>query len=183
MSENNIILQQLIPAIRQKNGIAILIDIENASMIDFPNVMKEIEKIEGFVITRRAYGDFTSKSLINWRDRCKIYNLSPMQCFQYTANHKNTSDIIIDAMDILHDGLTKTFCIVSSNSDFTSLSTRLRTSGCTVIGFGTKQTISAYQRSCTRFVEIENLPTESISISKLSAESAPFVFEKLLDKD
>jgi uncharacterized protein (TIGR00288 family) len=148
--------------------LAVLIDADNISS----KLVKEmLEELAGYgtLTVKRAYGDWASSHLNGWRDVLLGNAISPRQQFAYTVG-KNATDsaLIIDAMDLLYSGNVDGFAIVSSDSDFTPLATRLRESGKRVIGVGQRKTPKAFVEACERFVFLEVLggdtgPTERTS--------------------
>ncbi len=137
--------------------LAFLVDGDNASAGLVGEMLAEAGRY-GSVEIRRVYGDWASGKLSSWRPTVQEHGLVPIQ--QFTAvSGKNATDsaLIIDAMDILHGGRVRGFCIVSSDSDFTRLATRLRESGMTVVGMGRAQTPAAFRNACNVFVSVENL--------------------------
>jgi uncharacterized protein (TIGR00288 family) len=137
--------------------IAVLIDADNTSKSDAVALLEEVAKY-GRPTVKRAYGDWTSNQLSGWKDRLNSLSIQPVQQFAYTVG-KNSTDfaLVIDAMDLLYSENVEAFAIVSSDSDFTRLVTRLRESGRTVYGFGTRKTPEALQNACDRFVFLEVL--------------------------
>jgi uncharacterized LabA/DUF88 family protein len=107
---------------------------------------------------RRIYGDFSNQRLKSWTEILQKYAIDPYQQFAYTTG-KNASDIalVIDAMDLLHSGRFDGFCLVSSDSDFTRLASRLREQGADVYGFGAQKTPESFRQACRRFIYTENL--------------------------
>ena len=143
--------------------LAVLIDADNTS----PKLIKEMfEELAsyGTITVKRAYGDWTNPHLTGWRDVLLGNAISPQQQFAYTYG-KNATDsaLIIDAMDLLYSGNVQGFAIVSSDSDFTPLATRLRESGKRVIGVGQRKTPKAFVEACERFVFLEVLGGESVA--------------------
>jgi len=141
--------------------LAVLIDADNTS----PKLIKEMfEELAsyGTITVKRAYGDWTNPHLTGWRDVLLGNAISPQQQFAYTSG-KNATDsaLIIDAMDLLYSGNVEGFAIVSSDSDFTPLATRLRESGKRVIGVGQRKTPKAFVEACERFVFLEVLGGEN----------------------
>src|SRR4051812_27441496 len=137
--------------------LAVLIDADNTSA----KLIKEmIEELAGYgtITVKRAYGDWTNPHLTGWRDVLLGNAISPQQQFAYTYG-KNATDsaLIIDAMDLLYSGNVEGFAIVSSDSDFTPLATRLRESGKRVIGVGGRKTPKAFVEACEKFVFTEVL--------------------------
>lgn len=117
--------------------LAVLIDADNASAKLIEPLLKEIAKY-GTANVKRIYGDWTKPQLSSWKDKLNEFALQPIQQFGYT-NGKNSTDsaLIIDAMDLLYTQKFEGFCIVSSDSDFTRLASRIRESGLLVYGFST----------------------------------------------
>ncbi len=145
--------------------LAVLIDADNASSRIAPGLFEEIAKI-GEANVRRIYGDFSRTQLKSWAEILSNYAIKPYQNFVYTKG-KNASDIalVIDAMDLLHSGRFDGFCIVSSDSDFTSLAARIREQGLDVYGFGEQKTPESFRRACRRFIYSENLLPDAASTS------------------
>ena len=137
--------------------IAVLIDADNASASHAPAVFEEIAK-HGEANVRRIYGDFSGTRLKKWQDQLQPLAIHPSQVFNYTTG-KNAADItlVIDAMDLMHTGAVETFCLVSSDSDFTRLAQRLRENGKNVIGFGERKTPEAFRNACNRFIYFDIL--------------------------
>ncbi|MGE5149171.1 MAG: NYN domain-containing protein [Rhodospirillaceae bacterium] len=140
---------------------AVLIDADNTSPRIVAALFEEIAKF-GEASVRRIYGDFSSPRLRSWADILQKYAIDPYQQFAYTTG-KNASDIalVIDAMDLLHSGRFDGFCLVSSDSDFTRLASRLREEGADVYGFGAHKTPEAFRQACRRFIYTENLLPEA----------------------
>ena len=136
---------------------AVLIDADNTSPKIVAGLFEEIAKF-GEASVRRIYGDFSSPRLRSWSDILQKYAIDPYQQFAYTSG-KNASDIalVIDAMDLLHSGRFDGFCLVSSDSDFTRLASRLREEGADVYGFGARKTPESFRQACRRFIYTENL--------------------------
>ncbi len=139
--------------------LAFLVDGDNASASLIGEMLAEATKY-GSVEIRRVYGDWASGKLSSWRNVVQEHALVPIQQF-VAVSGKNSTDsaLIIDAMDILHSGRVRGFCIASSDSDFTRLATRLRESGMFVVGMGRSQTPAAFRNACNVFVATENLVT------------------------
>ena len=144
--------------LRQK--IAILIDGDNAQSSLLPQMLVEAGR-HGQVTVRRIYGDWTTHHMNSWKDTLNYHAFQPIQQFRYTIG-KNATDsaMIIDAMDILHSGVVDGFCLVSSDSDYTRLATRIRETGIFVMGIGEKKTPKAFVNACDVFVYTENLVEE-----------------------
>ncbi|MBL0405910.1 NYN domain-containing protein [Microvirga aerilata] len=137
--------------------LAVLIDADNASAKIARKLFEEIAKI-GEASVRRIYGDFSSLRLKPWADILAQHAIIPQQQFANTTG-KNASDIalVIDAMDLLHTGRFDGFCLVSSDSDFTRLASRIREQGTDVYGFGEQKTPESFRQACRRFIYTENL--------------------------
>ena len=140
---------------------AVLIDADNTSPRNAAGLFEEIAKF-GEASVRRIYGDFSSPRMKSWADILQKYAIDPYQQFAYTTG-KNASDIalVIDAMDLLHSGRFDGFCLVSSDSDFTRLASRLREEGADVYGFGAQKTPESFRQACRRFIYTENLLSEA----------------------
>jgi uncharacterized LabA/DUF88 family protein len=137
--------------------LAVLIDADNAQASIIEELLGEISKI-GTATVKRIYGDFTSPALAPWRDSLLTYSIHPIQQFRNTVG-KNASDsaMIIDAMDLLHSKRFDGICIVSSDSDFTRLASRIREEGVKVYGFGEQKTPKSFVAACDRFTYTEIL--------------------------
>ena len=144
--------------LRQK--VAILIDGDNAQSSLLPQMLVEAGR-HGQVTVRRIYGDWTTNSMNSWKETLNYHAFQPIQQFRYTIG-KNATDsaMIIDAMDLLHSGVVDGFCLVSSDSDYTRLATRIRETGIFVMGIGEKKTPKPFVNACDVFVYTENLVTE-----------------------
>lgn len=141
----------------KENKLALLIDADNAQASIATQLISEASHY-GTITTKRAYGDWTTTNLKSWKEILHSLAIQPIQQFSYTKG-KNATDsaLIIDAMDLLYAGNLDGFCIVSSDSDFTKLSTRLRESGLKVYGFGEKQTPEPFIAACDKFIYTEIL--------------------------
>jgi len=164
--------------------LAVLIDAENASAQYLDPLLVEIAKY-GRASVRRAYGDWTSNQLAQWKTELLASSVQPIQQFSYTTG-KNATDsaLIIDAMDLLHTGNLDGFCLVSSDSDFTRLAARIREQGLTVYGFGERKTPKAFVSACDTFIYVENLlprsaPTAHADAPTLSRDP---VLDRLLSE-
>ncbi len=154
----------------QDKRIALLIDAENITRNYCDIIFSELARY-GTVTYRRIYGDFVKNNNINWREKDFLeYSLTPVQQFSYTTG-KNSSDItlVIDAMDILYSGKIDMFCIVSSDSDYTKLVSRLRESGLSVIGMGEAKTPTALRNACEKFVLLDKIYKSNIKTADKSA--------------
>ncbi|MDZ4158667.1 MAG: NYN domain-containing protein, partial [Anaerolineaceae bacterium] len=140
--------------------VAMLIDGDNAQPSLIEKMLAEASKY-GLVTIRRIYGDWTTSSMGGWKDGLQTYAIQPIQQFRYTIG-KNATDsaMIIDAMDILYTGGVDGFCLVSSDSDYTRLATRIREKGFFVMGIGKKTTPRAFVNACDVFVYTQNLMPE-----------------------
>jgi hypothetical protein len=158
--------------ISSRNKIAILIDGDNAQANLLPQMLVEAGKY-GLVTVRRIYGDWTTSNMNSWKDVLNFHAVQPVQQFRYTVG-KNATDsaMIIDAMDLLHTGVVDGFCLVSSDSDYTRLATRIRESGVFVMGIGEKKTPKPFVNACDVFVYTSNLVTEH-RIARPSAPKQP----------
>lgn len=136
---------------------AVLIDADNVSAKYITAILDEMTKY-GVITYKRIYGDWTSKHASKWREELLTNSITPIQQFSNTAG-KNATDsaLIIDAMDILYTGKVDGFCIVSSDSDFTKLASRLRESGMEVIGMGENKTPKSFKAACSVFTNLEIL--------------------------
>jgi len=142
---------------------AVLIDADNTSPQIAGGLFEEVAKF-GEASVRRIYGDFSGPQLKSWSDILQKHAIDPYQQFAYTKG-KNASDIalVIDAMDLLHSGRFDGFCLVSSDSDFTRLASRLREQGADVYGFGAQKTPESFRQACRRFIYTENLLPETVT--------------------
>lgn len=138
-----------------------LIDGDNAQPSLIEKMLAESSKY-GLVTIRRIYGDWTEANMNGWKDTLQTFAIQPIQQFRYTTG-KNATDsaMIIDAMDLLYTGGVDGFCVVSSDSDYTRLATRIREKGFFVMGIGKKITPRAFVNACDLFVYTENLLPES----------------------
>ena len=141
--------------------MAVLIDADNVSAQNIKGMMEEIARY-GNPTIKRIYGDWTRPNLGGWKNLLLDYAITPIQQFGYTTG-KNATDsaMIIDAMDILYSDRADSFCLVSSDSDFTRLAMRLREAGKTVYGIGEQKTPNAFIAACDRFIYLEILEESS----------------------
>ncbi len=141
--------------------LAVLIDADNTQPSIIDGLLAEVANY-GIASVKRIYGDWTSTALRGWKDVLLQYSIQPMQQFAYTKG-KNATDsaMIIDAMDLLYTNNFNGFCIVSSDSDFTKLASRIRESGLLVYGFGEQKTPSAFVSACDKFIYTEVLRAKS----------------------
>ena len=143
------------------SNLAVLIDGDNISSAHVKETMEEIAKY-GNPTIKRIYGDWTNPHLSKWKNLLLQNAITPIQQYAYTTG-KNATDsaMIIDAMDILYSEKVNGFCLVSSDSDFTKLATRLREAGMQVIGIGEKKTPTPFIVACDKFIYIEILRKQS----------------------
>jgi hypothetical protein len=141
----------------KRKKIALLIDGDNAQPSLIGKILTEAGKF-GLVTIRRIYGDWTTVNMQGWKHTLNDNAIQPIQQFRYTVGKNSTdSAMIIDAMDILHSHLVDGFCIVSSDSDYTRLATRVREIGFFVMGVGKQTTPKAFVNACNIFIYTENL--------------------------
>ncbi len=143
-------------------SLAVLIDADNANPAIIEGLLAEIAKL-GVASVKRIYGDWTTPNLGPWKQVLLEHSIQPIQQFRYTTG-KNATDsaMIIDAMDLLYAGHCSGFCLVSSDSDFTKLASRIRESGRPVYGFGEQKTPRPFVSACDRFIytEVFSKPAE-----------------------
>lgn len=141
--------------------LAVLIDADNVSASHAADLLAELARY-GVPTVKRAYGDWTTQQLTGWKAELARHAIRPIQQFANTVG-KNATDsaLIIDAMDLLYSGNLDAFAIVSSDSDFTRLATRLRESGKTVYGLGRRRTPASLQAACDKFIFLEVLRDEA----------------------
>jgi uncharacterized LabA/DUF88 family protein len=152
--------------------LAVLIDADNISAKVAKDVFEELAGY-GTLTVKRAYGDWTTTQLNGWKDQLHAYAIAPMQQFAYTVGKNSTdSALIIDAMDLLYAGHLDGFVLVSSDSDFTRLATRLRESGMKVYGLGAKKTPRAFRDACDKFTFLEVLRADASEAGVATAEVA-----------
>jgi Fe-S-cluster formation regulator IscX/YfhJ len=139
--------------------LAVLIDADNVPYSNVKGMMEEIAKY-GTPTFKRIYGDWTRPTVSGWKNVLLENAITPIQQYSYTSG-KNSSDsaLIIDAMDILYSGKVDGFCIISSDSDFTRLATRLREAGMKVFGIGQKKTPNPFIVACDKFIYLEVIAT------------------------
>jgi len=164
-------------------NFAVLIDADNISATHIKEMMEEINKY-GNPTIKRIYGDWTRPNLAGWKNVLLENAITPIQQYAYTMG-KNATDsaMIIDAMDILYSGKVSGFCIVSSDSDFTRLATRLREAGMQVIGIGEKKTPNPFIVACDRFIYIEILKKEADKVSTTEKGSTKTNVDKITAKE
>lgn len=153
--------------------LAVLIDADNASAAVVKELLEEVAKY-GTASVKRAYGDWTTQNLAGWKDQLHRHAIQPIQQFAYTKGKNSTdSAFIIDAMDLLYAGRVDGFCIVSSDSDFTRLATRLREAGKLVYGLGERKTPEAFIAACDKFVFFEVLRKTGDTAEPISVADVP----------
>lgn len=165
--------------------LAVLIDADNVPYANVKGMMEEIAKY-GTPTFKRIYGDWTKPTTSGWKTVLLQNAITPIQQYSYTTG-KNATDsaMIIDAMDILYSGRVEGFCIVSSDSDFTRLATRLREAGMKVIGIGERKTPEPFITACDKFIYIEILAADdSVTESKRKkqADESPAQLDKRVIK-
>jgi len=167
-------VESLIDTTFGSKRIAMLIDGENAQSSLIDKMVAETGKY-GLVTIRRIYGDWTTPQMKSWKEVLNDHAIQPIQQFRYTVG-KNSSDasLIIDAMDILYEGTVHGFCLVSSDSDYTRLATRIREKGLFVMGIGRKNTPPAFVKGCEVFVYTENLLPEKRIIKVIPHQKEAF---------
>src|SRR5690554_4867492 len=174
------------------SNLAVLIDGDNIPSAHVKEMMEEIAKY-GNPTIKRIYGDWTKPHLSKWKDLLLQYAITPIQQYAYSTG-KNATDsaIIIDAMDILYSEKVSGFCLVSSDSDFTKLATRLREAGMQVIGIGEKKTPTPFIVACDKFIYVEILRKNSEkkedpdtktddSLEKITAEDIKLISTTISD--
>ncbi len=141
-------------------AIAVLIDADNTQLSKLEPILHELSAY-GRIVAKKAYGNWKKQNLSKWEEEIKRLAIKAVQQFDYVSG-KNTTDIamVIDAMDLLHNGLYDAVALVSSDSDFTPLAVRLKESGIYVIGVGEKKTPEAFCNACDDFILIEYLKGE-----------------------
>ncbi|HEY5591718.1 MAG TPA: NYN domain-containing protein [Paludibacter sp.] len=143
--------------------LAVLIDADNVPYANVKEMFEEIAKY-GTPTFKRIYADWTMQTVSGWKNVLLENAITPIQQYSYSKGKNSTdSALIIDAMDILYTGKVDGFCIVSSDSDFTRLATRLREAGMKVIGIGEKKTLTPFISACDKFIYIEILKPEIVN--------------------
>ncbi|GHM99697.1 hypothetical protein WSM22_11870 [Cytophagales bacterium WSM2-2] len=162
--------------------IAVLIDADNVPSVNIKGMLEEIAKY-GTPTFKRIYGDWTKPNLTGWKNVLLESAITPIQQYSYTIGKNSTdSAMIIDAMDILYSGKVDAFAIVSSDSDFTRLATRLREAGMTVIGLGERKTPHPFIVACDKFIYLEILnPVTIAAIAPKTAKVEPGKTEKKME--
>lgn len=167
----------MVEKVEKGNGtdkrFAVLIDADNVSEKYIKCLLDEISN-DGIATYKRIYGDWTKPNLASWKSCLLDNSISPIQQYGYTTG-KNATDsaMIIDAMDILYSGNVEGFCIVSSDSDFTRLASRLRESGMYVVGMGEKKTPTPFIAACNKFKYLEVLAKNGGSTAAAPQQTSP----------
>ena len=153
--------------------LAVLIDADNAQAAVIEGILAEVARF-GEATVKRIYGDFTSPNSSSWKKVLQKYAIKPVQQFAYTTG-KNATDstLIIDAMDLLYTRKFDGFCLVTSDSDFTGLATRIREEGLTVLGFGEQKTPDAFRNACHKFIFTEVLRPSAANSESVIANTKP----------
>ncbi len=157
---------------QSQSSLAVLIDADNAQPSVIEGLLAEVAKY-GIASVKRIYGDWTTPQLGSWKTVLLEHSIHPIQQFRYTTG-KNATDsaMIIDAMDLLYTGRFYGFCLVSSDSDFTRLASRIREEGKRVYGFGERKTPKAFVSACDKFIFTDVLAAVQDSTTALKPESA-----------
>ena len=153
--------------------LAVLVDADNVSPSRIGGVLAEIAQY-GVASVKRVYGDWTKPNLRGWKDAASAHVIQPIQQFDNTTG-KNATDsaLIIDAMDLLYTGRFQGFCIVSSDSDFTRLASRIREEGVTVYGFGERTPPAAFRTACDQFTYLEVIDQPAAAAAEPAQERVP----------
>lgn len=164
----------MLEGMAQSNDLlAVLVDADNVSPARIGAVLTEIAQY-GTASVKRVYGDWTKPNLRSWKDAAAAHVIQPIQQFDNTTG-KNATDsaLIIDAMDLLYTRRFQGFCIVSSDSDFTRLASRIREEGVTVYGFGERKTPEAFRNACDQFTYLEVLEESDTPDAEVPRERIP----------
>lgn len=155
------------------DNLAVLIDADNAQAAIIHELLAEVSRY-GTASVKRAYGDWTTPGLRKWKDILHEMAIQPIQQFSYTTGKNSTdSALIIDAMDLLHTGRLNGVCLVSSDSDFTRLATRIRESGLVVYGFGERKTPKPFVAACDKFIYTDILKPAKTGEAQTKAQAEP----------
>ncbi|WIB13537.1 NYN domain-containing protein [Curtobacterium sp. MCPF17_052] len=158
--------------------LAVLVDADNVPPSRIGAVLAEVARF-GTASVKRVYGDWTTTQLSNWKAAASEHVIQPMQQFAHTKGKNSTdSALIIDAMDLLYTGRFHGFCIVSSDSDYTRLASRIREQGITVYGFGERKTPASFRNACDQFTYLDVLGSADgdsalMEASQVSGRIAP----------
>jgi uncharacterized LabA/DUF88 family protein len=162
-------------------NLAVLVDADNAQASVIAELLAEVANY-GTATVKRAYGDWTTPNLASWKDVLHVHAIQPIQQFRYTTG-KNATDsaLIIEAMDLLHGGKVDGFCLVSSDSDFTRLATRIREAGLSVYGFGEQKTPKPFVAACDKFIytEILRKPSPGSLVAPVQAPLKPLLISAI----
>ncbi len=160
--------------------LAVLIDADNAQAAVIEGILAEVARF-GEASVKRIYGDFTSPNSSSWKKVLQKYAIKPVQQFAYTTG-KNATDstLIIDAMDLLYTRRLDGFCLITSDSDFTGLATRIREEGLLVLGFGEQKTPDAFRNACNKFIltEVLRRPVSEPEVAPNKSHATPVAMEK-----
>ncbi len=160
--------------------LAVLIDADNAQAAVIEGILGEVARF-GEASVKRIYGDFTSPNSSSWKKVLQKYAIKPVQQFAYTTG-KNATDstLIIDAMDLLYTRRLDGFCLITSDSDFTGLATRIREEGLLVLGFGEQKTPDAFRNACNKFIltEVLRRPPSEAEVAPTKSDATPAVESK-----
>ncbi len=160
--------------------LAVLIDADNAQAAVIEGILAEVARF-GEASVKRIYGDFTSSNSSSWKKVLQKYAIKPVQQFAYTTG-KNATDstLIIDAMDLLYTRRLDGFCLITSDSDFTGLATRIREEGLLVLGFGEQKTPDAFRNACNKFIltEVLRRPVPEPEVAPNKSDTTPIVTPK-----
>lgn len=160
--------------------LAVLIDADNASASVAKEILEEVAKY-GTATVKRAFGDWTTQNLVGWKAHLLRHAIQPIQQFAYTHGKNSTdSAFIIDAMDLLYAGTVDGFCLVSSDSDFTRLATRLREAGKIVYGLGERKTPEPFIAACDKFIFFEVLKRREEAMPSVQVPDVPDLQELLI---
>jgi uncharacterized LabA/DUF88 family protein len=155
------------------DNLAVLIDADNAQASVIHELLAEVSRY-GTASVKRAYGDWTTTSLKKWKNVLHEMAIQPIQQFSYTTGKNSTdSALIIDAMDLLHGTDLNGFCLVSSDSDFTRLATRIREAGLVVYGFGERKTPKPFVAACDKFIYSDILKPSQLCTATNTPDAEP----------
>lgn len=162
--------------------IALLIDADNVPHSKIADMLAELSKY-GTANIRRAYGDWASAGLKNWKDKLHDFAIRPIQQFSYSSG-KNATDIalVIDAMELLYTQKLDAFCIASSDADFTPLVMQLKANGHEVYGFGERKTPAPFVNACTAFLYLDTLDEPMVAAAPMEPAAKPKTKAKAGDK-
>lgn len=162
--------------------IALLIDADNVPHSKIAEMLAELSKY-GTANIRRAYGDWASAGLKNWKDKLHDFAIRPIQQFSYSSG-KNATDIalVIDAMELLYTQKPDAFCLASSDADFTPLVMQLKANGHEVYGFGERKTPAPFVNACTAFLYLDTLDEPLVAAAPMEAAAKPKAKAKAEDR-